>query len=286
MQLHALDLNEKLISAGRAVRQTNYICLECSQVLRLRRGPHRQPHFYHIDPNPFCRQHQKGPVHLQLQTYFLNQLAKGDCLLEHPFPSIGRIADVAWLSKKIVFEIQCSAISAEEVLARNADYRKMGWSVVWILHDERYNQIRLSAAEIVLCNSTHYFTNMDSAGSGIIYDQFGLVDEGLRKERLSPLPIDIKAEAGIIRGENPAYNLNLLNQRANNWSFSFSGDLMHLSRECPDSFYLRQAKEKESKFYANPRSGGIFHIAKKFWKKGISTPYQIFFRFILEKICR
>ncbi len=285
MQLYAFDLDKQLIHARQALRQVDYQCLECQQIVRLRGGPQRQRHFYHIEPTSFCRQHQKGPVHLQLQSYFFNQLPQGDCLLEHSFPFIGRIADVAWLSKKIVFEIQCSAISAEEVLARNADYRKLGWSVVWILHDERYNQFRLSAAEMALRHSTHYYSNMDHAGSGIIYDQFDLVDEGIRAGRLSRLPVDIQ-KAELFQSETQAYDLQLLNQRAKNWTFSFSGDLMNLFQESPDSIYLRQAKEKEKAFYANSGSGGFSYLLMKFWKKGIAAPYQIFFRFILEKICR
>ena len=108
MQLYALDTKGELISAQQAVRQINYECLECQHTVRLRGGPHRRPHFYHVSPSIFCRQHQKGAIHLQLQSYFLHQLPIGDCHLECPFPSIGRIADVAWLSQKIVFEIQCS----------------------------------------------------------------------------------------------------------------------------------------------------------------------------------
>ena len=58
MQLYALDQQGKLTSARLAKKQTNYRCLECQQNIRLRGGPQRQPHFYHLDPTPFCRQHQ------------------------------------------------------------------------------------------------------------------------------------------------------------------------------------------------------------------------------------
>lgn len=286
MQLHAIDLKGQVISAGRAVRQTNYACLECGEILRLRAGPYRQPHFYHIEPNPICRQHQKGAIHLQLQTYFFNQLPRGDCLLELSFPSIGRIADVAWLSRKIVFEIQYSAISAGEVLARNEDYRKIDWSVVWILHDERYNQIRTSAAETALRQSPHYFSNMDSQGRGIIYDQFDISGQGLRYGRLPPLPIDIKGAISLPSGEIQSYPLELLNQRAKNWGLSFQGDLMSHHRELGSSAYLNQAIEHEKKFYLHSRSGNFAEFLLKLWRRGIVNPYRIFFHYILEKICR
>lgn len=281
MQLHALDHQGQVISARRAQRQKNYLCLECGQNVRLRGGPRRQPHFYHVEPILFCRQHQKGAVHLQLQTYFFNQLPPGDCRLEFPFPAIGRIADVAWFSQKIVFEIQCSPISADEAVARNADYQKEGWSVVWIFHDQRYNQVRLSAVESALHSAPHFFTNMDASGSGIIYDQFDLCVRGLRLGRLPPLPIDFK------RGISPApfgrksFTLNLLEHRAKQWPYSFSGDLMSLFLNGDSSTYLSQAKAKEKEFA--PKRTALFFKA---WRCAIARPYQILFRFLLERMCR
>lgn len=281
MQLHALNENGRVISARRASKQTNYTCLECQEILRLRGGPHRQPHFYHADPNPFCRQHQKGAIHLQLQTYFLNQLPAGECLLEHRFPSIGRVADVAWFSQKIVFEIQYSAISAEEVLARNEDYQKEGWNVVWILHVDRYNKMRLSPAEMALRNHTHYFTNMDGQGKGIIFDQFDLWEGPIRLQRLPPIPIDFQREFSVF-SDKEHFPLSLLSARANNWQFSFCGDLASLYREDKQSDYLVQALALEKQFAAQARKGWLRRLLRR-W---VVTPYRILFRYVLEKSCR
>lgn len=286
MQLHALDHLDKVISARSAQRQKDYICLECRQNVRLRKGARRQPHFYHLEPVLFCRQHQKGAIHLQLQTYFFNQLPMGECQLEVRFPTIGRIADVAWLSKKIVFEIQCSAISAEEVNARNCDYQQVGWSVVWILHDLRYNQVRLSAAEMALRSSPHFFSNMDPEGSGTIYDQFDLCVDGYRRGRLAPLPIDIKEGISIGQAEIKSFPLDVLQQRAASWPYFFSGDLMSLFMNgILSTEYLDQAKQTEAKF--TPRSSEKFVDALvKLWRCGIAAPYQTLFRFLLERMCR
>ena len=227
MQLYALDEQGQLTSARNAKKQIDYCCLECHQTIRLRRGPQRQPHFYHLDPTPFCRQHQKGAIHIQLQSYFFQQLPSCDCQLELSFPSIRRIADVAWFSEKIVFEIQYSPISAEEVLARTRDYRSLGWEVVWILHDHRYNQIRLSAAENALRSSPHFFTNFNRFGEGIIYDQFDLCDHSFRLHRLPPLPV---AAVQMVRNLKSSvkmnYSLRKLEDRVRDWPLSFEGDLL------------------------------------------------------------
>lgn len=286
MQLYALDLKGELINARQAHRKTDYQCLECCQVVRLRGGPQRQRHFYHVEPTPFCRQHQKGAVHLQLQSYFFQQLPWGDCQLEYAFPSIGRIADVAWLSQKIIFEIQCSPISAEEVLARNRDYQQLGWQVVWILHDRRYNQVRLSAAELALRSSPHYFTNMDQLGVGIIYDQFDICDKGLRLGRLSPLPIDIREKEALDFLQKQFFPLAVLQQRMSAWNLSFAGDLMSAFVNHPHSDYWQQAIKIEKLFYTSHKPFKWRHIPAKIWQWGVARPYQLFFRFLLERMCR
>ncbi len=287
MQLHALDAQEELVSARQAARQTAYYCLECKRRVGLRGGPHRRRHFYHLDPTPSCRQHQKGAVHIYLQAYFLQQLPAGDCLLECPFPSIRRIADVAWRSQKIIFEIQCSPISAEEVLARNHDYLQEGWYTVWILHDQRYNQVRLSAAERVLRASPHFFCHVNDSGMGVVYDQFDFCENDVRFGRLPPLPITLREPPTLFREIPRSYPLRLLKRRAACWSHSFSGDLMSLFLQDLPSDYLQKAIEREKSFY--PSSSSLWtwsHLPALLWRKGVVMPYQMVFRFLLERLCR
>jgi competence protein CoiA len=286
MQLHAFNSNGQSISARQALRHTDYYCLECQQIVRLRGGPQRRSHFYHFEPTIFCRQHEKGAVHLRLQSYFLAQLPPGECHLECPFPSIRRIADVAWIPQKIIFEIQYSPISAQEVLARNRDYQNLGWSVVWILHDRRFNQIRLSAAEIALRPSPHYYSNMDEFGSGIIYDQFDVCEKGVRYERLPHLPIDFRKGPQPYATEGRAYFLSLLTQRAIHWKFFFKGDLTSIFLSTPASSYLQQALESEKPFLPSSQSLKWSQIPAKIWKEGIVNPYLNAFRFFLERFCR
>lgn len=285
MQLYALDSEGRPVSAHQALRQRDYYCLECEQLVRLRGGPQRRCHFYHLDPPLFCRQHQKGPIHLQMQSHFLQRLPAGDCHLELPFPSIRRIADVAWLSQKLIFEIQCSPISAEEVLARNRDYVQLGWNVIWILHDKRYNQVRLSAAEMALRPYPHFFFSHDQSSAPVIYDQFDICDQGLRYARLPPLPIQWEEPPSLIL-QDQFYPLRLLTQRAMQWGRFFKGDLMSLFLHTPHLSYLQQAKEKEKDFYSACDPLKWRHLPGQLWQRGIVYPYQILFRFLLERICR
>lgn len=295
MQLHALDQFKHVISAFRAEKRTNYFCLECQQIVRLRKGPHRQPHFFHIEPVLSCRQHQKGAAHLQLQNYFFQKLPAGDCQLEYAFPSIGRIADVVWHSEKMIFEIQCSPISAEEALSRNRDYETLGWKVIWILHDNRYNKVRMSSVEMALRPFPHYFSNMDASGQGFIYDQFDLCHQGIRFGRLLPLPVQVREFTLADVLGNEGFPLDLLKQRALHWPQFFSGDLMSLFLNEKSSHwfrswklespYLMKAIAKEKEWTAKWRRNLLLSLVYKTWGC-IVTPYRIIFRHLLEKSCR
>ncbi len=191
MQLFALDDQGRVVQAAEAVKRQDYICLECKEPLHVRGGEIRQAHFYHVRPNQKCSLHQKSLKHLQVQ-WRLQRMIGEDCRLECPFPSIKRIADAVWISEKIIFEVQCSPITSSEVLQRNCDYASLGFRVVWLLHDSRYNQWRVSAAENALQRSPHYFTNIDRQGSGIIYDQYAYIHQGRRRETGPVLPVDLK----------------------------------------------------------------------------------------------
>jgi len=212
MQLFAMDRFGHVVSSAAALKQNDYICPECGGAVRLRQGIHRKAHFFHLKTPMRCRQKGKGIVHLQVQLSLQKMLP--ETRLEVPFPDIGRIADVVWEREKIVFEVQCSPISAEEVLDRNEDYFRMGYQVVWVLHDRRYNQPVPKEAELVLIDSPHYFTNIDESGKGVFYDKADRLI-GLKRHRLvgrSPLTF-----------HHPLRSAPESNPRV--WPLRFKGDL-------------------------------------------------------------
>ena len=263
MQFFALDRQTPIL-ATHAQKGKDYACPECGHPVRLRSGPHRQAHYFHVQLVPSCRQHQKSAEHLQTQLRLLALLPQGEGSLERPFPSISRIADVVWEPAQIVFEIQCSSISRSEVEARTADYRSLGMSVVWILHDNRFNQRRLSAAEHLVRKQPCYYTNISSTGFGIFYDQFEVIKGAIRSYRGPPLPIFLHRPLPI-HAQFTTSSVELIAQRASFWSLSFEGDLLH--RFCTaGGNSLNSMKALEKKFHSStPLPFNLFLAFKRLY---------------------
>lgn len=286
MQLYALDSQQRAVFAKNAAKHRDYFCLECRSSVRLRGGLHRQNHFYHTQPNRACRLSGKSMVHIQVQCFIQKLIPDGEGFLERRFPEIDRIADVVWLPQKIIFEVQCSPITAAEVEARNRDYQSLGYQVVWILHDSRYNQWRMTAAELALRNSPHYFTDMDFEGRGYIYDQLDLIHKGLRKRVLKPLPVKL---------ENPLKSKPLqmghlpkaLQARITYWPLYFSGDWVDSSQSalCADKIdEMLKLELDQSLHLTSPRS--LIGAVKRGLYQFIVRPYQLIFQILLERACR
>lgn len=201
MQLFARNQNDSVLSASQAEAGVNYKCLECDEIVRVRGGKQRVRHFYHRRRSRRCRQKGKSLTHLRIQERLEALIPNSQ--LEHPFPTIGRIADVYWPEKNIIYEVQCSPITAEEVAARNADYNRLGLTVVWILHDRRFNRRHLTAAEHFLHDKPHYFTNIDSSGAGSFYDQKKIARQGrvLRRTRRFPVQLNCPLPNGRFAGD-------------------------------------------------------------------------------------
>jgi len=282
MQFYAFDEKKHLIHAKYAKKNLNYKCIECQTRVRLRGGIHRQLHFYHLDQMRSCGLHQKSMAHLELQNFLAKKLPKDDSKLECRFPSINRIADVAWLSQKIVFEIQCSPISAIEVLQRNWDYQSQGWSVVWILHDRRYNQKCLTPAEKSLQGHPYYFSNMNADGMGLIYDQFEIVEKSLRKIKMDKLRVDLTQVFAMSKNILKAPGLIACQKRAEQWPFYFEGDLL----DTQDMLYRETALDFEKRHRHERFKNTISKLGARFFNLLIIHPYRIMFRYLLEKACR
>ncbi len=275
MQLYALGEKERVIRAAAARRGVDYRCLECGNLVHLRQGPHRQPHFYHLSTPTQCRQHGKSEEHLEVQRFIERSIGKGRSKLEHRFSEIDRIADVVWEERRLVFEVQCSPITAAEVKERCRDYASLGYEVVWIFHQRQFNRRRVSAAEMVVRHHPYYFTDMDATGRGGIYSQYDRVVEGWRSERFNPLAVDVS---------QPSYYKDnrshvLLSQRSS--SLYFAGDLIDLALHHPTAPYLQHAMTLEA---------AAMPIKEAWWERGwrryVVHPYLCLFQAVLEKVCR
>jgi len=260
MQLYALDGSRKPILAEEAIREKAYLCPECLRPVRVRGGPHRQIHFYHIKKQSLCREQGKSLEHLQLQL-FLKKLFPA-IVLERPFPEIGRIADAHLEEEQIIFEIQCSAMSLEEARGRCNDYTRRGMTLVWILHDKRFNQKNLSPSELFLrTQGACYFSNMNKKGEGLIYDQYDKV-RGLRRlVKGIPLAVSLHKKIPIKTALPPA-----LTSRKN-WQIHFQGDLIdRLQSASPNEMRGIELLEKP-------------HILKN----KLSSWHSFLFNYLLEK---
>ncbi len=225
MQFFALDDDESIL-AQEALRHKNYLCPECLHPVRVRGGPHVREHFYHLRSNRKCTQHKKSLIHLAVQNYLLEILPQGEVVLENPFSSIGRIADVHWKTKNIVFEVQYSSISLKEAEERCRDYQKLGIKLIWILHSKQFNKKKLNAAESFLRSHTNcYFTNMNALGKGIFYDQFEINRRGIRLFKGTSLSLDLRnpqePKAVFKEKEAPLQ----VKERIDKWPLYFPGDL-------------------------------------------------------------
>jgi competence protein CoiA len=224
MQLYALD-NIVPVVALKAEKGKDYSCPECGAKVRLRGGPSRQMHFYHLSLPKNCRQHQKSLEHLQLQLKLLGVIGQ-DAQMEAPFLHVRRIADVAWHAQKIIFEIQCSPISLEEASKRNLDYQRAGYTVVWILHDKQFNSSNVCASENYLRTGPCYYTNIDKAAKGGIYDQFEVIRCNKRLFKGPPLHVSVSKISLI-----PAFPLDIplpqiIFDRLRSWKYFAAGDLL------------------------------------------------------------
>ncbi len=235
MQLYALD-EQIPILAQDASRKKNYQCPECVSPVQVRGGPHRQLHYFHIRKNSHCRQHSKSIAHLKIQLHLKSLIPTAT--LEKSFPSIGRIADVAWEEKKIVFEIQCSPISKEEVESRCKDYERAGYTPVWVLYVKRFNKRNLTAAEDFLRKRPCFF-----ADGFKIYDQFEILHRGKRLLKGPPLTVQPhKPLQAIPVVEHPPLAVS-----TRSWPISFQGDLLHRLSEGALS-HLKYLEKKFTKY--------------------------------------
>jgi competence protein CoiA len=225
MALYAVD-DDDLIYAGHAEAGKTYWCLDCFGPVKRRKGKTWIPHFYHLKPSPSCRLYSKTEDHLLAQLHLQKEFPEGTLQIERPFTKISRIADVCWEKEKIVFEIQCSPISERELEARIHDYGSVGYGVVWLLDDRRYNKRIAKPAEEFARRHATYFISIKRGLSTICYDQFEIFAEQKRVKRGKRMPIDLQKirRLGHVHFDKDLFPKQVIDLQV---SFSFQGDRMY-----------------------------------------------------------
>lgn len=242
MQYFALDQEGKLVSADSAQKGASYRCPECDGALRKRLSERKRAHFYHLKTIKRCVHKNKSHTHLAIQEEVFSLLPAGKAFLEHRFLEISRIADVANLSQGLIFEVQCSKITLEEVKKRESDYQSLGLQVVWLLYDKTFNKKRVSAAEEKIREGLSYYANI-----GKIYDQVEEIRQGKRLYRSAPYDVDLKTP--LINDRSKESLPKPLRGRP---SLYFRGDLIDLSLQHPkfhEWLGKRSLEEKKVKKY-------------------------------------
>ncbi len=273
MQLIAIDETGERIIAPQAKKKNDYQCPTCDGLVRLRCGPHIQAHFYHYRKPKQCVHRKKTQAHLHNQLYLASKLKCA--ILEHPFPSIGRIADVFWPAQNIVFEIQYSAMTAEEAKKRESDYSSLGVHLVWIIHEARFNRRRLSAAEQFFVTRHTYYTSIDARGIGMIYDQFEIIRGEERCFKGAKFPIHPASPYRLHDVSPPNPFPKALLQRLQTRSLGFAGDVIDATFQKPDYDYssLIALESRYSK-----RKISLFS-----WMQACAPAYRAFIYALLEK---
>lgn len=261
----AKERGGQIIFAEDAEIRTDYFCIECGGKLRVRGGFYREQHFFHYERNSLCKQNYKTDEHIATQERLLETLPGS--VAEHPFAEIGRIADIFWESQKLVFEVQVSPITWQEVKERNQDYASLGLQVIWIFHELYFNRFRMKAVEHFNRQWPSYFSDIRSDGTGRIYDQHALCLKGRRLWRGPKLEVDLSCLAPA----NWRGRARSLANRRKKQTFAFQGDYYHNS-------YDAVIDQAESKFLP-PVEGW----AQWLWRY-LRSFYLQPFRIILEKV--
>ncbi|MCB1081730.1 MAG: hypothetical protein KDK63_01140 [Chlamydiia bacterium] len=189
--------------------------------------------------------------HEAIQKFLKEKLPGAE--LEKNFTEIGRIADIVYFPKKIIYEIQCSSIDLEEVLQRNKDYASIGFHVLWILHDRHFNKKFTSPAELYLRKRGAYYTSLTKEGHGFFYDQLDFFSGAIRIYKGRPLVIKKFIPQKVSR--IPLSYPRLLKQRLRSSPYALPGDLTHPP-------HLKEAKTLEQRI--NPRRP-IRDMLKRGW---------------------
>lgn len=222
MSLFACD-DDDILPANSAEIGKIYYCHECFLPVKVRRGRHRFPHFYHLKSSPACRLYSKTEDHLLAQIQLQKRFPEGAIQLERSFIEVNRVADLCWEKEKIIFEIQCSPMTPGEALRRISDYRSVGYEVVWLLDDKRYNKRILRPAEEILRRHSCYYM---AIRQNLIYDQMEIFSFGLKVKKGKRFSINLQRLCPI--AANFPENLpKQIEELIPNCRLYFPGDRLH-----------------------------------------------------------
>lgn len=235
MQRFAFSIGGDRVEASEALHHIDYLCPECRGILRLRRGEQRVPHFFHKTEGESCHLRQKEGFHQAVQAWLEKELGTSSCTCECFFPEISRVADIAFTTKKVIFEVQVSPMKPEEALQRTLDYWSIGWHVIWLLHASTFGRFKATDFEEVLNPIPHYFTDIGFR-EGTIWDEMSCVQGKRRfwfslppkRQKITFLSINILRPPTPLATYTPVFKTaqECLQMRKESWSCHLEGDFL------------------------------------------------------------
>ena len=225
-------------------------------------------HFYHVSENRSCRQSNKSIHHLHFQKEIQKILPPKDSKMEMIFLDILRIADVVWISQKIIFEIQCSRICEWEIKNRTRDYECLGYTVVWILDDRIFNKRKVPPHELCLRRHLSFYA-AKFGPHAFFYDQHEVIknDKRIYKGRRCKIDLQTPHSMSLF-----PYTRRLPAQayyRLRNHSHFFANDLMDTSRKnllyAPEKLWKMKLIEKGYRKYFWKR------LLRRLWNAYLQT---------------
>ncbi|MDE3045041.1 MAG: hypothetical protein KGJ02_00120 [Verrucomicrobiota bacterium] len=291
MTLYALEEDEILIYAAEAEERRVYRCTGCHRPVKVRRGPYRVPHFYHLSQSPTCRLYSKSQDHLLAQLALQKILPAAQTILEKPFPEILRVADVVWEPYKLIFEIQCSLLTPHEAKQRMRDYQKVGYQIVWILDDRVFNRRILRPAEKLIRQTPCYYATLRKQMFPIFYDQFEIFHNERRIRRGQCFKVELKfpGRLPVFTWEEKRWPRQIIQKTALTNLF-FHGDLIHkalLSDTVPAlRFAIENFRALEILTLSQHQQKEKWKLLKKIVRFCFLEPLGLLMRHLLEKAAR
>ena len=230
MQYYALD-GESIVQAIQAVRQKNYLCPECRSHVRLRKGPERQPHFYHLSAPSFLQSKQQefdasyDPMDLA-GSFASRRSRHGEDLLLYRTDCRRRLGKAKnCLSKSSARPSRPKRpYKGARLIKASVTNRSGSYTINAII------KRRSSLAESYLRKNRCYYTDIDEKGHGKIYDQWDIAKGGRRIFRGPPLPVDLTKPLLLQKSAPEELALRFLNSH-----LYFQGDFCDRYLKAPPS---------------------------------------------------
>lgn len=157
-------LEDKRIIATRELERVDYICPHCKEIVRIKKGLIKIPHFAHKSLSD-CGGEPETELHvkMKLQIAEILGLSLENLEISHKYKDSRVISDVYDPKTNIAYEIQCNSLSLAEMEKRWKKYEELGMNQVWIFKqndfEKCYSQFCLDKVSLHNESRGLYFNN-------------------------------------------------------------------------------------------------------------------------------